>query len=85
MAQIPGIEVPVYPDSNILMCRITDSYYKKTLPEDTSAAYAFVDRLRDQSVLALAIDSRQVRMVTHYDLPADAVVRTLEAASAERS
>lgn len=85
LAEISGIEVPVYPDSNILMCRVTDSYYKKALPEGTSAAAAFVERLRDKGVLALTIDSRQVRMVTHFDLPSDAVGRALQAASNGRS
>lgn len=85
LAQIPGVEVPVYPDTNILMCRITDSYFNKGVPEGANAASTFVDRLRAQGVLALAIDSRQVRMVTHFDLPADAVSRTLKAASEGRS
>ncbi|TNF46737.1 low specificity L-threonine aldolase, partial [bacterium] len=38
MAGIPGIEVPVYPESNILMCRITDQWSSKDLPEDRNAA-----------------------------------------------
>jgi threonine aldolase len=84
LAGISGIEVPVYPESNILMCSITDSYYKIGLPEGTNAAAAFVDQLREKGVLALAINSRQVRMVTHFDLPEDAVGRTIDAAASGR-
>ncbi len=84
LSEVPGVEVPFYPESNILMCRITDQWFQKDLPEDGDAASVFVDRLRERGILALAINSRQVRMVTHFDLPENAVGRTINAVNSGR-
>jgi len=83
-SQIGGIEVPVKPETNIIMLSIKPSWFgeqvKKNPPESGDLAGAFVDHLRKAGVLSLAIDHEQVRMVTHYDLPDDGIERAVEAA-----
>ncbi len=85
-SEISGIDVPVKPESNIVMLRIKPQWFeeqvKKTPPENGDMSGAFVDHLRKANVLALAIDHEQVRMVTHYDIPDDGIERAIEAASA---
>ncbi|MFV2082288.1 MAG: beta-eliminating lyase-related protein, partial [bacterium] len=85
-SEISGIDVPVKPESNIVMLRIKPQWFeeqvKKNPPENGDMSGAFVDHLRKANVLALAIDHEQVRMVTHYDIPDDGIERAIEAASA---
>ena len=85
LSDIPGITIPVFPETNILMVRIDRRWYKRAAPGDGDWAGGFVQRLREDGVLALALDRERVRMVTHYDLPDNAVDRTMDAASSGRS
>ncbi len=81
LEQVPGLAFPALPETNILIFTVGEEWFGGRPPEDGNLAGAFVGRLREQGILALALDKRKVRMVTHYDLPADAVGRTVEAVS----
>lgn len=79
LAQLPGIEIPVNPQTNILIFTVGPEWFGGKVPEDGNCAGGFVRHLRENRVLALALDKKRVRMVTHYDLPEDAVQRTIAA------
>jgi len=79
LAQIPGIEFPVMPRTNILIFTAGPEWFSNKAPEDGNFAGAFVGHLEKNGILALALDKNKVRMVTHYDLPEDAVQRTVRA------
>jgi len=81
LMEIPGIPIPVMPETNILIFEV-DSRWPGAGPAGSgNQAGDFIRHLADRGVLALALDDRKVRLVTHYDLPEDAVQRTLEAVS----
>ncbi len=69
LAGLAGVEVPVPPRTNILILKVP------------APADAFVRKLAAGGVLALAIAPDRVRLVTHFDLPPDAVARTVAAAA----
>lgn len=79
LAQIPGIDFPVMPRTNIMIFTVGPEWFGDKTPEDGDFAGVFVSRLREKGILALALDKRKVRMITHYDLPEDVVERTVEA------
>lgn len=74
LAQVPGLAVPVPPETNIVLLTVGAE------PLGPSPAETLVRRLGERGVRALALGPDRVRFVTHYDLPADAVDRCLEAA-----
>ncbi len=84
LSSIRGLEVPVLPETNILMVKIGSEWYQDQLgrpvPGDMSLAGGFVSHLRRAGVLMLALNDELVRMVTHYDLPENGIERAVEAA-----
>jgi len=80
LSRVPGLHIPRAPETNIMIFTVGDEWFKEKAPEDGNCAGAFVAHLRERGVLALAFDKRRVRMVTHRDLPADTVERTVAAA-----
>ncbi len=85
ISRIPGLKVPVMPDTNIIILEVDRKWFGHGGPENDDWAAGFVRHLAGQGVLALALGRERVRMVTHYDLPEDAVERTVRAASSGRS
>lgn len=81
LAEIPGITIPVMPQTNILIFEVGPGWFSRGAPADGDYAGAFVQHLKSRGVLALSIDARKVRLVTHFDLPRNVVGRTLKAAS----
>ena len=81
LKQIPGIAFPAMPRTNILIFTIDAHWYGAKVPENGDFAARFVQYLREKGILALALDRNRVRMVTHYDIPDDAVERTIRAVS----
>ena len=81
LSGLPGITFPSLPESNILIFTVGPEWFDGKVPKDGDFAGAFVRHLRENGLLALAFDKRKVRMVTHYDLPEEAVGRTIEAVS----
>lgn len=79
LGEIPGITIPVMPETNILIFEVDSQWFDSEVPDDGNYAAAFVRHLGKFGVLALALDAKKVRLVTHYDLPTDAVERTLKA------
>jgi threonine aldolase len=79
LAQLPGIDFPVMPRTNILIFTVSEEWFGDNTPEDGDFAGTFVNHLREKGILALALDKEKVRMVTHFDLPEDVVERTIEA------
>lgn len=82
--EIPGIRIPVMPETNILIFEVDSRWYGGKNPDDGNFAGEFAQRLKDQGILTLALDRVKVRMVTHYDLPEDTVERTLKAVKSNR-
>ncbi len=80
LGEIDGINIPVMPETNILMLHIGPEWYGDYAPEDDNFAGGFAAHIEKQGVLALVLDSVRVRMVTHYDLPESAIEHTVEAA-----
>jgi threonine aldolase len=78
-ARIPGISIPVMPQTNILIFIVAPGWFKGTIPPDNNFAGGVVAHLKEHRILALALDKNRVRMVTHYDLPEDTVERTIAA------
>jgi threonine aldolase len=74
LREIPGITVPVPPATNIVILHLARR------PADPTPAESFLRRLHGQGILALSIAPDRVRLVTHFDLPANTVERTLVAA-----
>jgi threonine aldolase len=83
LAQIEGIALSVVPATNILMFRVSPSWFHSA-PQGAGTAEAFVGRLRQRGIWALPVGPDRVRMVTHFDLPPDAVERTLGAVAETR-
>ena len=79
VAQFPGIDFPVMPRTNILIFTVDPEWFGGNIPEDGDFAGEFVRHLKEKGILALALDKKKVRMITHYDLPEDAVERTIKA------
>jgi len=79
LAQLPGIKFPVMPQTNILIFTVGPEWFDGKIPQDGNFAGEFVRFLRENGILALALDKNKVRMITHYDLPEDVVERTLKA------
>jgi len=79
LAENPGITIPVMPETNILIFEVDSRWFGSATPDDGNCAAAFVRHLGKHGVLALALDAKKVRLVTHFDLPKDAVERTLKA------
>lgn len=83
-SSITGIEIPVQPETNILMLKISASWYEdhlgRPVPAGGNLAAGFADHLRRAGVLVLALDDEHVRIVTHYDLPENGIKRAVEAA-----
>ena len=68
LAEIPGIDIdPARVETNIVILRT-----RKV------AAASLVDRLKAAGILCLAISADQVRMVTHYDVSRDQVLKAAE-------
>lgn len=80
LSQVPGLNIPKPPETNILIYEVTPEWFSGKAPEDGDYAGAFVKHIRERGVLALAFDKRRVRMVTYRDLPEDAVDRAVAAA-----
>jgi threonine aldolase len=80
LAEVPGIAIPAIPQTNILIFTLGPQWYGDKVPENSDYAGGFVRYLKERGILALALDKQKVRMVTHYDLPEDAVQRTVAAA-----
>ncbi len=78
LAQFTGIEFPAMPQTNILIFTVDAEWFGEKVPEDGNFAGGFVGHLRENGILALALDKHKVRMVTHYDLPEDVVERTIK-------
>ena len=79
LAQQTGIEIPVDPQTNILIFTVGPEWFGEKIPETGDFAGWFVRHLKENGILALALDKNKVRMVTHYDLPEDTVERTVKA------
>ena len=79
VAQFPGIAFPTMPRTNILIFTVGPEWYDTKTPQDGNFAGGFVQHLKENGILALALDKKRVRMVTHYDLPEDTVEQTLKA------
>ena len=79
VAQFPGIDFPVMPRTNILIFTVDPEWFGGNTPEDGDFAGEFVRHLKEKGILALALDKKKVRMITHYDLPEDVVQRTIKA------
>ena len=79
LMQFPGIEIPAMPQTNILIFTVGAQWYEGESPQDGDHAGGFVRHLKENGILALALDKEKVRMVTHYDLPEDTVERTVGA------
>ena len=77
LAQQTGIEIPVDPQTNILIFTVGPEWFGEKIPEAGDFAGWFVRHLKENGILALALDKNKVRMVTHYDLPEDTVARTI--------
>jgi threonine aldolase len=84
LAEVPGITIPVMPRTNILIFTVDSQWYGRKIPPDRDYAGAFVRHLKENGILALALDKEKVRMVTHYDLPVDSVQRTVAAVTSNR-
>ncbi|MCM2255009.1 MAG: beta-eliminating lyase-related protein [Vicinamibacteria bacterium] len=67
LSDCPGVE-PVPPRTNIVVARLTDR-----------DAPGVVSALRDEGVLASAMDATTLRLVTHHDAPRAACERAAEA------
>ena len=68
LAEIPGIDIdPARAETNIVILRT-----RKVV------AASLVDRLKAAGILCLAISADQVRMVTHYDVSRDQVLKAAE-------
>jgi threonine aldolase len=79
LAQVPGIDFTTMPRTNILIFTVDERWFSNRVPENKNFSGQFVRHLRDNGILALALDKNKVRMVTHYDLPKDTVERTIKA------
>ena len=79
LAQFPGIAFPHPPRTNIVIFTVGPEWFGDKAPEDGNYAGSFIHHLKDNGILALALDKRKVRMVTHFDLPRDAAWRTIAA------
>ena len=79
LVQQSGIEIPVDPQTNILIFTVGPEWFGEKIPEAGDFAGGFVRHLKENGILALALDKNKVRMVAHYDLPEDTVERTLKA------
>ena len=77
--EIPGIHFPVMPRTNILIFTVGPEWFGKKVPDDGHYAGGFVRHLKENGILALALDKAKVRMVTHFDLPEDTLSRTVAA------
>ena len=80
LAHLPGIAFPAMPQTNILIFTVGPEWFQGQSPQDGDYAGGFVRNLKENGILALALDKNKVRMVTHYDLPEDTVARTIAAA-----
>ena len=79
LRKIEGITIPYMPETNILIFEVDSGWRGSGPQEDDDCAVDFVRCLKRQGILALALDRKKVRMVTHYDLPDDVVERTINA------
>jgi threonine aldolase len=84
LASVPGISIPVQPQTNILIFQVGPEWFRGSVPADGDYAGPLVRRLAEHGILALALGARRVRLVTHFDLPPESVERTLEAADRGR-
>jgi threonine aldolase len=84
LVQFPGIAFPTMPRTNILIFTVDPEWYGTKTPQDGNLAGGFVHHLRENGILAMALDKKRVRMVTHYDLPEDTVQRTLAAVDSHK-
>ena len=84
LGELTGVEIPVMPQTNILIFTVGPEWYGDKIPGDGNFAGGFVSHLKEYGILALALDKNKVRMVTHFDLPEDAVDRTVAAADNNR-
>jgi len=80
LREIQGIEVPALPETNILIFRVLPEWFGPAFVEK-GTAIPFLARLRERGILAVPVDRDRVRMVTHFDLPADAVEKAVRAVS----
>jgi threonine aldolase len=68
LSELPGVEIdPAAVQTNIVICRVTEG-----------AAAAFVARLEEAGVLAVAIARDKVRFVTHRDVSGERIGRAIE-------
>ena len=79
IARIPGITIPVMPQTNILIFEVGPPWFRGQVPPDGNYAGAFLRHLESKGIQALAIDAAKVRFVTHFDIPGDTVEKTLMA------
>ena len=84
LAEVPGIAIPTMPRTNILIFTVGAEWFGEDVPKDGDNAGSFVRHLKENGILALALDKHKVRMVTHYDLPEDAVQRTIAAVESNK-
>jgi threonine aldolase len=84
LSEVPGITIPVMPETNILIFEVDSQWYADRVPDNSHHAGEFTRYLRDNGILSLALDRVKVRMVTHYDLPDDTVERTIEAVESRK-
>lgn len=84
LTQVPGIEIPDMPQTNILIFTVGQDWFEDKAPGDGDFAASFVRHLKENGILALALDKRKVRMVTHFDLPEDTVARTVAAVTGNK-
>lgn len=75
LAGLPGLEVDVDGvETNILIFRVGEDFFAGAPPEPHPAG-AFVARAAEDDVLAVPISPREVRLVTHRDVPRAKVAR----------
>jgi threonine aldolase len=78
LGEVDGITITVMPQTNILIFEVDTRWSGGDSPESSHPAGDFTGYLKENGILALALDRNKVRMVTHYDLPDDAVERTIK-------
>jgi len=79
IARVPGITIPVMPQTNILIFEVGPAWFRDQAPRDGNYAGAFLRHLESKGIQALGIDAAKVRFVTHFDIPGDTVEKTLMA------
>lgn len=81
LGRLPGVRIEVPPETNIVIFRVLADWFAGARI-DGNPSSACIARLRERGILAVPVNGERVRMVTHRDLPADAVDRAVAAVAA---